>query len=306
MNTARKHLTVLLALAAISLSSAARAAAPEGNPQELSEEKARQILPRADLSGLTGAQRAQFLEIAGDTFDYAGCNDTLARCLGANIKDRHALRMAELVKALLVDGFTTANVIDAVERYYSSFAADKRQKIRDDDCSLLGDPKAKVTVVEYSDYQCPHCAAAVTPLHELIHASQGKAKLCSKYFPLPGHPRAQVAAGCAEYAKSRGKFWPMSNLLFAHQDELEDSKLKSFAAQLGLDGNAMLKEVYAGKFDAVIERQKNEGIAAGVRATPTLYLNGRTHTLPIKIAYLERSVEDEVEWQRNHGGWDKE
>ena len=59
MNTARKHLTVLLALGAISLSAAARAA-PEGNTQELSEEKARQILPRADLSGLTGAQRAQF------------------------------------------------------------------------------------------------------------------------------------------------------------------------------------------------------------------------------------------------------
>ena len=123
---------------------------------------------------------------------------------------------------------------------------------------------------------------------------------------LAGEGRAQVAAGCAEYANRHGKFWPMSNLLFAHQDELEDSKLKSFAAQLGLDGNAMLKEVYAGKFDALIERQKNEGIAAGVRATPTLYLNGRTHTLPIKIAYLERSVEDELEWQRNHGGWDKE
>src|SRR5881628_1254917 len=78
----------------ILLVAALMAAAPQGPAAELSEERARQILPRADLTGLNGLQRAQFLEIAGDTFDYAGCNDTLARCLGATIKDRHALHGA--------------------------------------------------------------------------------------------------------------------------------------------------------------------------------------------------------------------
>lgn len=271
----------------------------------LSEDRAREILPRADLHTLNDAQRAQFLEIAGDTFDYAGCNDTLARCLGATVTDRHALRMSELVKAMLLEGGNPSQIIEQVERYYASFAPARRQKIDDADCPLLGDPRARVAVVEFSDYQCPHCAHAVQPLHDLVKALPGKVRLCSKYFPLPGHPRAQIAAACAEFARQKGRFWEMNDLLFSHQEELDDAQLKALARQAGLDGEAMLKQVYAGRFDATIERQKKEGLAAGVNATPTLFFNGRQYTLPIKQEFLVFSAQDEDEWQRNKGGWDK-
>jgi len=270
----------------------------------LSEERARQILPRADLHALTDQQRAQFLEVAGDTFGYAGCTETLARCLGANVSDKHALRTAELVKALLLDGYSTSAVIDMVERYYGSFAKEKRQKLPDQDCAQLGDPKSPIAVVEFSDYQCPHCAVSAKPLRDLVRALPAKVRLCFKYFPLPSHSRAQIAAGCAEFARQRGKFWEMSDLLFSHQEELGDTELKSFARQLGLDGDAMLRQVYAGRFDATIERHKKEGTDAGVRATPTLYFNGRQLTLPIKHDFLVFTAQDEDEWQRNKGGWD--
>lgn len=271
---------------------------------ELSEERARQIVPRADLHSLNDQQRAQFLEIASDTFDYAGCNDTLARCLAADVKDKHALRLLELVKALLLDNHTPSSIIDMVERYYASFG--KREKIADDDCPQLGDPKAPVAVVEYSDFECPHCAAAAKPLSEMVKALSGKVRWCSKYFPLPGHSHAQVAAGCAEYARQHGKFWEMSELLFAHQEELDDAHLKEYAHNLKLDGAQMLKEVYAGRFDRLIDKHKQEGMAHGVRATPTLFFNGRQAVLPLKAEYLIFSAQDELEWQRNKGGWDKE
>ncbi len=289
---------------ALALLAGSRAAFGD-TPQELTEARARLILPRADLVGLTDLQRAQFLEIAGDTFDYAGCNDTLARCLAGGVKDTHALRMTALIKVMLLEGYTPSVIIEMVERYYSSFK-DKRHKLRDDDCGLLGEAKAPVTVTEYSDFQCPHCAVSSKPLHDFVDALKGKVRLCSKYFPLPMHPRAQVAAGCAEYARRKGKFWDMSDRLFARQDELDDANLKTFARELGLDGNEMLKEVYAGKFDAVIEREKNEGLGAGVSATPTLFFDGRMYSLPLKLEYLELSARDEEEWQRNKGGWDKE
>jgi len=272
---------------------------------ELSEERARQILPRADLHALTDAQRAQFLEIAGDTFDYAGCNDTLARCLGKDVKDHHALRMTELIKGLLLEGYSPSVIIEMVERYYSSFPAGKRLKLNDTECPQLGDPRAPVSVVEFSDFECPHCAAAEKPLRDLVQGLPGKVRLCSKYFPLPSHPHAQQAAGCAEFARLRGKFWEMSEKLFGHQDELDDAHLKQYAKELGLDGAQMLKEVYAGKFDAIIEKQKKEGLEAGVRATPTLFFNGRLCTLPIKSEFLIFSAQDEDEWQRNKGGWEK-
>src|SRR5512135_2875933 len=136
-------MTLLLLLAAL------LAAAPDSPSAELSDERARQILPRADLSQLTGAQRAQFLEVAGDTFDYAGCNDTLAQCLRAGVKDHHALRMTELVKGMLVEGYTPSVIIELIERYYAAFPKDKRVKLKDADCPQLGDPKAPVAVVEY-------------------------------------------------------------------------------------------------------------------------------------------------------------
>jgi protein-disulfide isomerase len=274
--------------------------------QGLSDERARQILPRADLHDLTDAQRAQFLEVAGDTFGYAGCTDTLARCLGAGVSAKHAPRMAGLIKALLLQGLKPGAVTDALERYYAGFPQQRRQKLADFDCPQLGDARAPVAVVEFSDYQCPHCAAAVKPLRDLVRSLPAKVRLCSKYFPLPGHPRAQIAAACAEFARRQGKFWEMNDLIYANQEELSDAALKSFALKLGLDGDAMLRQAYGGRFDPVIERQKKEGAAAGLRATPTLYFNGRQYTLPIQHEFLVFSAQDEDEWQRNKGGWDKD
>jgi protein-disulfide isomerase len=212
----------------------------------------------------------------------------------------HALRMGELIKALLLEGGTPARVIETVESYYNSFDASKRQALKTNDCPVLGDPKAPVALVEFSDYQCPHCAVANKPLHEVVTGPEkGKARLCSKFYPLPGHARARIAAACAEYARRQGKFWPMNDLLFAHQDELDDDNLKAYAKEIGLDGAQMLKEVYAGKFDGVIEAHLQEGRGARVQATPTIFVNGRQHLLPVKLQFLQRSVEDELEWQQN-------
>jgi protein-disulfide isomerase len=284
------------ALSSQAASQSASASATRG----LTEDEARRILPRADLSGLNDEQRAQFLEVAGDVFDYAGCRDTLAKCLAANVQDVHALRMAELVKALILEGGTPSRVIETVENYYASFDPGKRQSFKTNDCPVLGDAKAPVVLVEFSDYQCPHCAVAAKPLREIAtQVEKGKARLCSKYFPLQGHPRARIAAGCAEYARRHGKFWQMHEILFAHQDELDDENLRSYAKQLGLDGSQMLKEVYAGRYDSAIDAQQQEGINARVQATPTIFVNGREHVLPVKLQFLQRSVEDELEWQQN-------
>jgi protein-disulfide isomerase len=263
------------------------AAAPAA---ELTAERAQKILPRVDLGSLTNdSQRAEFLEVAGDTFDYAGCNDTLARCLQANVTDKHALRMAELVKALILSGQPTSGVIDTVERYYASFAAKKRVHLDDQDCGSLGDAKVQ------------------KPVHDLVMQLAGRVRLCSKYFPIMSiHPRAMISAQVAEYAKGQKKFWEMSDMLFAHQEELDDVSLKRYAKQLGLDGDKMLKEANAGNFDAAVNRQFKEGEAAGVNATPSFYFNGRFMDLPITSEFLVFSAVDEEEWQANNGAWSKQ
>src|SRR5260370_15717457 len=90
----------------------------EASPREVSEEEAYRLLPRADLTGLNGPQRAELVDVAGDTFDYAGCNSTLAACLRADVKDKHAPRMAKLAAMLIQDGLPASQTLFFLERYY--------------------------------------------------------------------------------------------------------------------------------------------------------------------------------------------
>jgi len=292
-NPPSMRLTVLLSLVA-------SAALAQAQSKPVTPEQARNIVPRVDLSDLTDAQRGVFIDVATDVFNYAGCQDTLAKCLGAQQKDPHALRMAALVKQLAGEGFQAKPITETVEAYYASFDKAQRAPTTAENCPILG--KGPVAIVEFSDYQCPHCAHAVKPLEELVERTRkGQARLCFKYFPFPSHPRARVASGCAEYARSKGKFWEMSAVLFENQEMLEDEDLKRYAKKLGLDGDDMLKQVYAGKFDDRIEKNRREGLAAGVEGTPALFIDGRHSILPLKPWYLAFTVDDELQWQKEKG-----
>ena len=266
----------------------------------VTSEQAKHALPAVDLSDLTDLQRGAFMDVAADVLNYAGCPETLALCLDPREKDPHALRMAQLVKQLVKDSVQPPAIVQVLERYYASFDARQRLRLHDGNCAVEG--KGPVSIVEFSDYQCPHCAAALAPLTALVNADrQGQVRLCSKYFPFASHPRARVAALCAEYARSKGKFWQMNAALFANQEALEDADLKKYAGQVGLDGDEMLKEAYSGKFDAVVEKHLREGMAAGVESTPTLLIDGRQYNLPVMPFYLAWTVDDELQWKKEKG-----
>src|SRR5207248_10429180 len=134
-------------------------------PKGLAEEQPRTIVPGANLADLTDAQRGVFLAVATEVYNYAGCTATLAKCLAKGEKDEHAPRMAELVKHLVAEGAPAAPIEGVVEKYYDSFAATRRVTLRTDNCPEVG--KGPIAVVEFSDYQCPHCVAALQPLDQL-------------------------------------------------------------------------------------------------------------------------------------------
>jgi len=293
------RLAAVLCLAAIA-AAPAPGFAQKAPSSPVTADQARKIVPRADLTDLTDAQRGVFVEVATEVFNYAGCQDTLARCLAEGQKDTHALRMAALIKALCAEGARASNIVEAVESYYASFDPAQRIQVKSDNCPTLG--SGPVALVEFSDYQCPHCAAAVAPLEALVTKDRkGQVRLCSKYFPFAQHPRARLAAACAEYARKKGKFWEMNAVIFSNQDALEDEDLKRYAKQIGLDGNDMLKQVYAVTFDDAVEKHRREGMAAGVESTPTLLIDGRRNVLPLKAWYLAFTVDDELQWQREKG-----
>ncbi|MBB2922828.1 DsbA family protein [Cellulomonas cellasea] len=149
--------------------------------------------------------------------------------------------------------------------------------------NVLGPLDAPVTVVEYGDLECPYCRAAAPVLRELVEGSGGQVRLVWRHFPLfEVHPHALTAALAAEAAGAHGLFWPMQELLFSRQDRLTDADLRAYAAELGLDPDEVAGERAQVHADAV-ERDYLEGVAAGIRGTPTLLFGGVRYRGPIEL-----------------------
>lgn len=150
----------------------------------------------------------------------------------------------------------------------------------------LGDPKAPLTMVEFSDYQCPFCrrfATTVFPLLKKDYVDTGKLRYVFRDFPIASlHPLAKAAAVAAHCAGEQNKYWEMHDVLFRNNQKLTPADLKKYANGIGLD-DAKFSECSAGKrFDAQIAADLRDGQQVGVRGTPTFFLgptkDGKTMT----------------------------
>ena len=138
-----------------------------------------------------------------------------------------------------------------------------------------GPATAPVTIIEFSDYQCPFCARVVPTIVKLRQTYGDKVRVVFKDFPLPNHSNAPKAAEAAHCAGEQGKYWDMHDRLFANQQGLAVPSLKQTAAGLGLDAAKFDQCLDSGKYAASIAADMKEGELLGVQSTPTVYINGR-------------------------------
>jgi protein-disulfide isomerase len=138
-----------------------------------------------------------------------------------------------------------------------------------------GDLNAAVTVIEFTDFQCSACGGMYPVVEDVVKAYGNRVRLVIRNFPLTrAHANAFHAAQAAEAAKAQGKFWEYIDFLFKNQTALDDDSLKKFATQVGLDRKRFDAELEAGKYDAIIYRDMEDGEVFGVEATPTFFING--------------------------------
>ena len=139
---------------------------------------------------------------------------------------------------------------------------------------VQGPASASVTLVEYGDYECPYCRAAVAIVEELQRVLPDDLRFVFRHFPLENlHPHARRAAEAAEAAASQGKFFEMHAALFEHQAALEDEDLLRYAGELGLDTARFRAELRADAHADRVHADFLEGVRSGVRGTPTFYLD---------------------------------
>lgn len=141
--------------------------------------------------------------------------------------------------------------------------------------AIKGNKNAPVTVVEFSDFQCPYCAKFAPTIDEVLKAYPNDVKFVYKDFPLSFHKQAQNAAKAARAAGEQGKFWEMHDLIFKNFSTMNEDMFKEFAAKLNLDSNKFLADFNSNKYDALIQQDINLGRQSGVTGTPTLYMNGK-------------------------------
>ena len=166
--------------------------------------------------------------------------------------------------------------------------APPRADVHADDDPFMGPENAPVTLIEFSDFQCPYCRRVQGVLKRLMTAYHGQLKLVFRDFPLRQiHPEAQKAAEAAQCANDQGQFWQYHDRLFA-VTELGVADLKQYALEMGLDAGSFDDCLDSGKYSQEVQADIDDARAAGVNATPSFFVNG----LPINGAVpFERFVE---------------
>ena len=210
--------------------------------------------------------------------------------LRAEIKPYLEARRVQQARAMLVEELKTkggANVrvmLDPPRYTVPTTSADP----------VRGNPSAPITIVEFSDYQCPFCARVNPTLARVREVYGDRVKIVFKDYPLPNHPQAPKAAEAARCAGEQNKYWEMHDAMFANQRALEVPSLKQTARTIGLNGTSFDQCLDSGKWAAAVQEGSELGEKMGVNSTPTLYVNGRALIGAMPFENFKAIIDEEL------------
>ena len=178
-------------------------------------------------------------------------------------------------EAMLEDYEAVLGEVRAMEAKNAPLPADKAAKIAAPGGPEFGPMDAKVTIVEFSDFECPYCAMAAAVAKRVETEYAGKVRFVFRQFPLSFHPNAHLTAQASLAAHAQGKFWPFHDLVFANQKALSRSDLEGYAKEAGLDLEAFNKDLDAGTYKDQVDGELDMGGEVYVSGTPSMFLNGK-------------------------------
>lgn len=143
-----------------------------------------------------------------------------------------------------------------------------------DDDPAIGPEAAKVTIIEFSDYQCPFCGRSRSTVNQILETYKDQVRYVFRDFPLSFHKDAFAAHVAAQCAGEQGKYWDYNNKLFGNQQALKEDSLKQYATDLGLNLEAFNLCLASDKYVKEIQKDMDDGVTAGVTGTPAFFING--------------------------------
>lgn len=165
--------------------------------------------------------------------------------------------------------------------------------------NAIGPENARVTLIEYSDFQCPACAMYFPVIEKLFAESSTTMRLVYRHFPLPQHANAMIASQVSEAAALQGKFWPMYRLIFDNQTEWENSTkareiFTQYAERIGLNMTSFKKDIDSDIVKNKIQASRDEGIKIGINGTPTFFVNGKAISNPQGYEQFKTIIEEAI------------
>jgi protein-disulfide isomerase len=247
--------------------------------------------PGVDVSKLDDFQKKVFFRIVNSEPSICGQAQSLIQSAKKDASCRRSLNAVRYVGRLVEQGFTDSEVSEALTKRYRT----SNPKALDvTDAPMKGNANAKVSLVEFADYECPHCKRFQPVLRQILDEFHGEVKLYFKHYPLPQHTNARLAAEAATAAQKQGKFWPYEEKLWANQDNLTPAELEKYAKEAGLDVAKFRQDLEAPATKAHVQKDRVEGSTAGISSTPTLFINGREYSDARDTESLREWIKEEL------------
>ena len=252
--------------------------------------------PGVDWHGISGARKDAAMKFIREEQCSCGCQMKIAEC---RMKDPGCSYSRKLASVAMKD-FAEGKPVSQVRADVKKAAAEPPPLFEEPvQISLAGDPSkgpdnAKVTIVEFSDFQCPFCSKAVAEANNILKAFPKDTRLVYKQFPLDFHQDAEFGSEAALAAQAQGKFWEMHDLLYAGFPDLSRRTVLGYARKLGLNIQQFTTDVDSHKFRNRVQMEEKQGEDAGVGGTPTFFVNGKKYNGIFDLATVGPLIRKEL------------
>ena len=244
--------------------------------------------PGLDLSALSSTQRSQLAGLAQS--ELCPCPDavvSLHECMQEEQRCEAADEMANTFVTVLREGAAAQEALGRVAQ--ERFATGRVHQFNLEGVPHKGNPDAAVVIVEFADFQCPHCRTAAQALDQVYAQFGDQIAIYFKNFPL-GSPVSDQAARAVMAAHAQNRFWPMHDLIFENQQRLSNQQITAFAHQLGLNYDRFQQDMAATATAGRIARDQQEAMSAGVQGTPAVFINGQRYQGPLTSQALSTEI----------------
>jgi protein-disulfide isomerase len=259
-------------------------------------------LPNVDFAGLTPQQKIIALKVMRQEGCVCGCAMKVAQCRIADPPCGISRGLAALAVQEAKAGKDVDAVLEALENSDIVKKAGQPPPLLEDPVkiSISGAPSkgpedARITFVEFSDFECPYCSKAIHELDAILKAYPKDVRLVFKQFPLDMHPNAPLAAEAALAANAQGKFWEMHDKLFANFRKLSRANMLLWAKDIGLDVARFQAELDSGRYKSVVAKDLAEGDKLGINGTPTVYVNGQKYNGHLGLEEMKPILEKQLQ-----------